>query len=222
MVLGVLVAAAMLTGCTDDPVGPPETPAVVSDADHEHGHPHVHADDIGHDHDHDDFEGSHDHGHAHSHRHDDGQRLVSIGHTHHSQGVTDYHARIGPSDGQTLEITLLADDGSGQLVPVAAGDDRFEAIVGSSANAGLSSRSLKFEPVVGEPGHYTASLEMLTPTTEPSVVLVPAVKLGGERLDFSFPLPAAEPSEDADGIDDAAGPAPGDASIVTDDSGDPE
>lgn len=207
-ILSSVLAVAALAGCGDGgpAVSDADSPALVSEADHDHGHEHVHADGIDHDHDHADFDGSHSHDHAHPHRHDDdGTELISIGHTHHSDGVTDYHARLGGFDGERLTLAVLADDGAGELQPISEGPASFGAIVGSDRNAGLASRKLEFTRQDGADGVYAASLEAIAipEGDELMLVVVPVIELGGERLDFSFPLPKATAGTETDDESDA-------------------
>ena len=109
--------------------------------------------------------------------------------------MTDYHARIDSFDGESLTLTLLADVGKGSLEPAADGPESFEAIVGSERNAGLSSRKATFDKADGD-GRYVASFAEFSFQPDDLILLVvPSIELGGERLDFSFPLPAANGSE---------------------------
>ena len=212
-VFAVLVATVTLAGCQPEAVSTTESPAIVSDADHEHGHPHVHGDAVAHDHDHDDFSGSHSHDHEHPHRHgDDGEELVSIGHTHHDRGVTDYHARIGPRTDDRLVVTLLVDEGGSDLKPLQDGPASFDAIIGSDRNTGLTSRTTSFQPIADGAGQYAASLGNVDLSGDLILVVVPAIELGGERLDFSFPLPAAKTGHPDDGTGDGSGDGSDDGS----------
>ena len=197
--MSIAVAVFVLAGCEQTPPAQSEDPALVSEADHEHDHAHVHSGELDHDHEHDDFDGSHAHDHAHPHRHDaDGTELISIGHTHHAKGVTDYHARIDSFDGDSLTLTLLASSDGGTLSPVTNGPVSFESIIGSDRNAGLAARKATFDAVPDAAGHYTAALDELgLGKAETVLVLVPAIEFGGERLDFSFPLPKAEGTDEA-------------------------
>lgn len=208
-----LLAAALLAfaGCDDgspeaDLPGEATSAAVISEGDHDHGHKHVHSESVGHDHDHDDFEGSHSHDHHHPHRHGDDDSIVSIGHTHHGAGVTDFHGRVLRPKAGRLTLELLANDGD-DLKPFADGPDGFEAIVGSDSNAGVASRKLAFKRD-DETNAYAADLDAAGQADRPRdgetvLVVVPTIKLDGERLDFSFPLPTAGAADDVGDTEDA-------------------
>ena len=106
-----LVSAAILAaGCSDSAA--PITTDMHEDFDHDHTHQHT--DDDDHEHDHgDDFRGSHSHGHTHGHRHGQplhGGRIVSIGHTHHKNGATHFHAEVMPIAGNSIRFHLFVEN----------------------------------------------------------------------------------------------------------------
>ena len=113
--------------------------------------------------------------------------MVAIGHSHHSDRATHYHAEVMPvEDGQisfyvlTENVEGLADDAHGELTETLAYVDRLDRELAQP-------REVVFSPKPGESGliFVTAVPDSLLQSGELSVV-VPKIRLGGRRLNFSF------------------------------------
>ena len=83
----LILAAVIFSGCKKEKITvatePKEDPKLVFDTPGKNTDPHGH-------------------GHSHSHRHGKplhGGRIVSIGHTHHKNGATHFHAEVMPLTG---------------------------------------------------------------------------------------------------------------------------
>ena len=192
-----LFVVAALIGCTRD------APVVPGDAaaDYDHDHSHTHSADAGHEHSHDAFEGDHKHGHSHGHRHAEptrGGTVVSVGHTHHEKGVDVFHAEVLPPAGGRMLIELLVED-AGHMKPADVAEDSFDAIVGPTDGDATLAATVTFGR---EDGSLFAAEVPGRVAGEPKLtVVVPKIELGGERLNFSYKLEAADddgPEADAE------------------------
>ena len=119
-VLTLTLMLLFLAGCTE-PQSDSE-PAVTTEMheDFDHHHPHQHGTHHDHEHEHGDgFEGTHSHDHSHGHRHGSplhGGRVVSIGHSHHKDGETHFHAEVMPVADDLISFHILTEDESGESV----------------------------------------------------------------------------------------------------------
>ncbi|MAR13516.1 MAG: hypothetical protein CL681_26525 [Blastopirellula sp.] len=192
-----LLGTLLLCGCNQSA---PTTGDMNADFDHNHRHQHGTGHD--HEHDHDDgFAGGHSHEHGHGHRHGKplhGGRLVSIGHSHHAEGATHYHAEIMPLVDGRVTIHLLTENDAGESVafPIEVAEitayvDRLDRedslateIVFTAEGDGPAS---EFVTTVPETHRDSAELS----------IVVPKVKLGGERQNFSFTVSTGEQASNA-------------------------
>lgn len=185
----ILCVGTLLMGCggsstTDGPI----TTNHDEDFDHDHKHSHSGAD--SHEHDHkDNFTGTHSHGHSHSHRHGEplhGGRIVSIGHTHHKDGATHFHAEVMPLEDNLIRMHILTelDDGTSKDFPI--GDKTISALISIKGNESAA-KPMDFS-AIGE--NETAEFGLKIPESLVSgdvfTVVIPKVKLGGHRQNFSF------------------------------------
>jgi len=189
-VLTMTLMFLFIAGCTE-----PESnsePAVTTEMheDFDHKHPHQHGTHHDHEHDHgDDFEGTHSHGHSHGHRHGSplhGGRVVSIGHSHHKDGETHFHAEVMPVTGDSISFHILTEDESGKSVdaPVDAKEITGLISVKSETSAG---HEVTFRITNdGEASEFTATLPEEVVHGEAYSVVIPKVVLAGQRQNFSF------------------------------------
>ena len=111
----LLGIALVASGC-EQPDAAPVTTDMHEDFIHDHEHVHGQ----GHDHEHEHsggHAGRHSHPHEHSHRHGEplhGGRIVSIGHTHHRDGETHYHAEVMPLTGGVISFYILTESTEGE------------------------------------------------------------------------------------------------------------
>jgi len=178
---------ALPCGCTDHDAS--ITTDMHEDFDHEHKHQHTGEDNHEHEHK-DDFRGSHSHGHGHNHRHGEplhGGRIVSIGHAHHKDGATHFHAEVMPLADNTLRFHLLTetDDGKSSDFPIEAKE--ITALISIQGQEAASS-----ECTFGAVGHgdeaseFSLVLADHLSDAEAFNVVIPKVTLGGQRQNFSF------------------------------------
>ncbi|MBC8355445.1 MAG: hypothetical protein H8E66_25995 [Planctomycetes bacterium] len=197
----LIAVGLLLVGC--DRAASSVTPDMRADFGHDHRHQHGE----GHDHEHEHKEGFHGgHSHTHGHRHGaplHGGRIVSIGHSHHAGGETHFHAEVMPIVDGRITFHVLAENAEGK-----SEDYRVEATEIVAYVDRLDKESTRADEVVfrsaGEDGGSTFSAEVPEPFLDSRelFVVVPKIKLGGERLNFSFTASisdrAEQPSESAD------------------------
>lgn len=197
MPCALLVAGLSCLGCTDQEAG------LVTDMHHDfdHEHEHHHSDHDGHEHSHEDgFHGSHSHEHTHGHRHDDplyGGRIVSIGHTHHKGGATHFHAEVMPLLDDTVCMHVLTESADGGLKPCPVEVKEITALVSIT---GQESTASELTFVAGDDSQQASASEfhlklpsLIADANEYSIV-VPKLRLGGHRQNFSFRV--SRPSTD--------------------------
>ena len=183
-------------GCSDS-----DSPIITEmheDFDHKHKHQHTGDDD--HEHEHKDgFKGAHAHGHSHSHRHGEplhGGRIVSIGHTHHKDGATHFHAEVMPLIGDSIRFHLLTENDAGESedFPIEATE-----IPGLISIKGREANPTEF-PFVAVEGGAEFCLEIPEHMRDGVAfsVVIPKVKLSGDRQNFSFSVTRQEPAADTD------------------------
>ena len=210
----LLVAGLSCLGCTDQEAG------IVTDMHHDfdHEHEHQHSDDDSHEHGHDDgFHGSHSHEHTHGHRHDEplyGGRIVSIGHTHHKGGATHFHAEVMPLSDDTVRLHVLTDSTDGGLERCPVEVKEFTALVSVT---GQESAASELTFVAGDDSQQVSAsvFHMEIPSAiadaEEYSIVIPKLKLGGHRQNFSFRVsrPSTEETsaEETSADDDDSGAA---------------
>ena len=199
----LLLAVVSCFGCSDPNAG------VVTDMreDFEHEHKHQHSDHDDHEHTHaDDIQGTHSHQHTHGHRHGEplfGGRLISIGHAHHADGATHFHAEVMPLRDDTIRIHVLTDSDSGGLEALPIMATELTALVGVKDQESMSSEC-SFKAVGDEQPASEFLLvipESIADATSYSVV-VPKIEIDGQRQNFSFQVRRSqddhEPAADTD------------------------
>jgi len=184
-----VVAALMNAGCSE-----PADSGLVTDMHHDfdHEHKHQHGETQGdHEHEHEGgFQGSHTHEHSHGHRHGEplfGGKIVSIGHAHHEDGATHFHAEVMPiqEGGICFHVMTDADDGSLEPMPIEATE--LTALIGVRGKESLSAECT-FTAVGDERPASQFSVvipESIAEETSYSIV-VPKIEVGGHRQNFSF------------------------------------
>ena len=173
--------------------------------DFEHDHEHVHGD--GHDHDHhhaDHTEGAHSHPHSHPHRHGEplhGGRIVSIGHTHHRDEVTHYHAEVLPLLDGAVTLYLLTESPDGELIEFPVPAEEFAALIGADDIA--LARNVTFAPDGDDAttARFIAKLDPELIGGGPVTFVVPRITLDGNRLSFRFPGDLGEDPEETKAAD---------------------
>ena len=190
-VLTLTLMLLFLAGCTE-PQSDSE-PAVTTEMheDFDHHHPHQHGTHHDHEHEHGDgFEGTHSHDHSHGHRHGSplhGGRVVSIGHSHHKDGETHFHAEVMPVAGDSISFHILTEDESGESVdaPVEAKEITGLISVKGEESAG---HEVTFQNTDddGEASGFTATLPEKLVHGQAYSVVIPKVILAGQRQNFSF------------------------------------
>lgn len=186
-VVSVVGLLALSCGCTDHDAA--ITTDMHEDFDHQHKHQHTDEDDHEHDHK-EEFRGSHSHGHGHNHRHGEplhGGRIVSIGHAHHKDGATHFHAEVMPLADNTVRFYLLTetDDGKSSDVPIEAKE--ITALISIQGQEATASECI-FK-AVGD-GDVASEFSAVLPErffdAQAFNLVIPKVKLGGQRQNFSF------------------------------------
>ena len=161
--------------------------------DFDHDHKHLHTGDDDHEHEHKDgFKGSHAHGHSHSHRHGEplyGGRIVSIGHTHHKDGATHFHAEVMPLTDNTVRFHLLTTSHDGNSKDYPVDDAEIPALISIKSR---DSRGMACSFVAIGDGNTSAEFALELPELmdegEAFSVVVPKLKLNGNRQNFSFSI----------------------------------
>ncbi|MEC7696842.1 MAG: hypothetical protein VYA11_07080 [Planctomycetota bacterium] len=182
--MSLMMAGLLLNGCRP-PSSSPTTEQANSAADHQH---------VGDNADGGDHQHLHDHDHPHDHHHghaavkpSHGGRMVPIGHTHHANGATHFHAEIMPTENDTLTLYLTNTDEHGASQPVQVDGKK---IVGYAApldqQAGLATELVFLAAENGNQATWSATIpEPLNNAGRLSVV-IPKITLGGEWINFSF------------------------------------
>ncbi|MCR9197343.1 MAG: hypothetical protein NXI04_01745 [Planctomycetaceae bacterium] len=208
-----------LAGCSDGEG--PLTTDMQEDFTHDHQHQHGTGD--GHEHEHDnDFEGSHSHGHQHGHRHGKplhGGRVLSVGHTHHKGGATHFHVELMPMTDDSIRFFLQTEDAHGEAMDCAIEDAEIEALI-SVRGMEAASKEVRFEAVAGGNGsEFVLQLPEDLVSGKEFSVIVPKLKLGGQRQNFSFKIsreadsgtqadvPAVTEPTEGDGVKASEAPA---------------
>ena len=193
-----ICAVLVSSGCSSD------SDAITTDMheDFDHDHKHQHTGDDDHEHEHKDgFRGAHSHDHSHGHRHGDplhGGRVVSVGHTHHKDEVAHFHAEVMPVTDNTICFHILTETEDGVSSDHAIDVMEIPAII-SVKNQESNSAECVFKGVGA--GKAASEFKLQIPERlaegDSFSVVVPKVKLGGIRQNFSFTVSrtAAEVSD---------------------------
>lgn len=172
----VVFAAVLFVGCnlSDSPA------ANNTNADVKHDHQHPHGD----------HEHSHAKEHAHGHRRAEalyGGRIVSIGHSHHADGVTHYHAEVMPIARGRITFHVQVEDERGRSKDFPVESKEIIAFVDRLGAESPRALEVVFRADAESRATYVADIpEDWRESNEKLSVVVPKIKLGGERLSFSF------------------------------------
>ena len=207
----VVTASCWLSGCGSPTNSAPPDKAILTDHEDDVTHTHTHRHGPGFDHGHEhDKEGDHKHSHKHTHSHvhaekgiHDG-RIVSMGHTHDKKDVTHYHAEVMPVADGKLTLHLLIEKPGGEMSEQPVADKEIVAYLNRRDDELLNAKKIVLTGSAesGESSTFVAPLPEEAFGKKVKVVF-PRVKVGGERLSFSFELevpdaPDAHKSDDSD------------------------
>lgn len=129
---------------------------------------------------------------AHSHGHQPGKaphggRLVSIGHRHHEKGETYYYAEVMPVAEGRISFHLLVAAPGGKLTNDSY-DGSIEAIINRPGGGSTGAQSVRFDATktVDGDSSFSANIPERFTDARKLLVVVPKIRLGGERFTFSF------------------------------------
>ena len=188
-VLACVLRVLFCGGCADEEAG------ITTDMheDFVHDHKHQHTSDDDHEHDHEDgFKGAHAHDHSHGHRHGEplhGGRIVSIGHTHHKEGITHFHAEVIPLTDHSIRFHLLTESASGesQDFPIKATEiPGLISIKGSEA--GSTDCTFTSTGTADTASEFALEIPESLREGDAFTVLIPKVTLNGNRQNISFSI----------------------------------
>ena len=190
-VLTLTLMLLFLAGCTE-PQSDSE-PAVTTEMheDFDHHHPHQHGTHHDHEHEHGDgFEGTHSHDHSHGHRHGSplhGGRVVSIGHSHHKDGETHFHAEVMPVADDLISFHILNEDESGESVDAQVDAKEITGLISVKGDESAGHEvTFRVTADDGEVSVFTVTLPEELDHGEAYLVVIPKVVLDGQRQNFSF------------------------------------
>ena len=176
-----IISLVACAGCAESDPG--VTPGMHSNVPHDRKHHH---------------DGDHDHSDGgtvpHSHHHSHGQplhggRIVSIGHTHHKDGATHFHAEVMPLVDDVIRFYLLTESDDGESVDYSTQDKEIPALMSVKGKEFLS-QEVSFEPRAAR----DASSEFLLVIPESLaegktfLIVIPKITLDGQRQNFSFTI----------------------------------
>ena len=182
------------------------TPAVTTDMheDFDHSHKHTHGEESDHEHEHQDgFKGSHAHNHSHPHRHGEplfGGQITSIGHSHHKDGETHYHAEVMPISNGFITFHLLTETSDGKLKIYPVPDQEIESFINEFNGEPIRATELDFVPQNNQSksSSFTATIPEKFRENQKLLIVIPKITLGGERLNFSFTVNQDKETEESD------------------------
>ncbi|MCH2202799.1 MAG: hypothetical protein MK102_12575 [Fuerstiella sp.] len=187
-VMAFVLSVALLSGCSD-----PEAPITTDmheDFTHDHQHRHGATDDHEHDHG-EDLQGSHSHDHSHGHRHGKplhGGRIVSIGHAHHKDGATHFHAEILPLIDNTVRCFLQIETKDGETADYRIKESEIEALLSVKGREWTSRNRMFIAVNEGECAEFVMELPKNLENDSEFSVAIPKIELGGQRQNFSFKI----------------------------------
>lgn len=188
IVIGFLAFAG---GCEQATDAPPVTTDMHEDFEHDHKHIHG----KGHDHEHehaDKVEGAHSHPHTHGHRHGEplhGGDVVSIGHTHHKDGESHFHAEIMPVTDGRITFYIQSESTDGKPVDFAIKAESIPAYLSEEgAETALSADEVAFKPLEGKTPSAAYTFKIPDGRSGSSLlkVMIPKIAMNGNRFSFSF------------------------------------
>ncbi len=140
---------------------------------------------------------NHDHSH-HQGKPLHGGRIVSIGHTHGGDDVTQFHAEIMPVTDKTIRIYLLAESDAGETKDISIDSKEIPALISIKGRDSIAIEA-PFQAVVEGDAGSAFSMTLPDPLVdgEAFLVVVPKIMLGGLPQNFSFS--ATRPTTDGAG-----------------------
>lgn len=188
----VTIAACVVStlGCNQQPDTTSEPITSNLDHNHDHDHKHVHGPGADHEHEHEDgHQGAHSHLHTHGHRHGKpihGGKIVSLGHTHHEKGSTNYHAEILPANEDQISFHVLVEDEEGKLKDFSADDEKVAGFVNVKKGNSLGAVEIEFERDKEDQSKFASAIPERFIKAEDLTVVIPKIQIGSQKLDFSF------------------------------------
>ncbi len=195
--LGMKLLVIFAVGCDLNP----STPLADTSRDIVHHHGHQHDSGHGHGHDHrDGHTGAHSHGHQHGHRHGDsirGGKIVSIGHSHHADEVTSFHAEVMPVVAGQISFHLLMGNSETGLQSLETEESEVLAYINRHDDPSLRAQEIVFRSSSGQrdSSTFSATIPDSLSDSRRFTVVVPKVTLGGKRTSFSFDAERRGPPE---------------------------
>ena len=172
-------------GCDLNPSA--QLPGTSRDIVHEHRHQHG----GGHEHDHD---------HGDGHRHDDpprGGKVISIGHSHHADEVTSFHAEVMAVVAGEISFHLLTGNNEADLRPLQIEESEVLAYINRHDDPASRAHEIVFRAQSEQRGRsmFSAAIPDSLSNSQRFTVVVPKVTLGSERTSFSFDAERRGPPE---------------------------
>jgi len=116
-----------------------------------------------------------------------GGQIVGIGHSHHGNGQTHYHAEIMPLADGKIVFHVLTDDRHGESQPADVTMEKIRAYVDPLDQDSVQAVEVAFSATKNSGGStFTAIIPEVLQNCKRLSVIVPKIELGGERLNFSF------------------------------------
>ena len=174
-VIRVCLLPAMMAGCTDHS----QTRTAELSENSTHGHQHDHSQGGSGDH-------SHSHDHSHPHRESAaGGNIVSIGHTHHNDGITHFYAEVLPMEGRRIRFTVMTENDAGKLERMALTVAEIPAIIGVEERESVS-QPVVFSAVDDSNSEFAIDVPEDLLAEQSYLVVIPMIKIDGQRQNFSF------------------------------------
>lgn len=153
--------------------------------------------------DHSHNEGDHGlHSHTHDHRKHQplhGGKLVEIGHTHNKDGATHYFAEVMPQTADEVQFFLARESDDGGLEDYRPDAQEILALVDAVGQKRPKSKEIRFsaEDIEGQPLKFSANLKDVYPDADELMIVIPKLKVGQERMNFSFSISRKDADSDS-------------------------
>ena len=139
---------------------------------------------------HEDSRGDHSQSHTHGSPLSEplyGGAIVSIGHSHHADGATNYYAEVMPVVNGRITFHILTQNAEDQAESFPSDASEIVAYIDRLDSESAQAYEIVFKAAdEGGGATFVATVpEMFLDSADLSVV-VPRIRLGGERLNFSF------------------------------------
>ncbi|TWU05163.1 hypothetical protein CA54_58510 [Symmachiella macrocystis] len=138
-----------------------------------------------------------DHHGLHSHAHDHskaqplhGGELVEVGHTHNKDGARHYFAEVMPLHAGEVQFFLARESDHSGLEDYRPDTREIVALVDAVSEKRPTSKEIRFaaEDIDGQPLKFSANLNDVYPDAEELMIVIPKLKVGQERMNFSFSI----------------------------------